>query len=326
MLSSVKAFTTGIIDYAGLFPPAGLSMEKAFLNYAAYRNHNDRWMLSRFVCPSARLSEIDKYADVLREGPPFRFAVLAGAARDVDSYLPAIKRTIDEMTGFYERHPGRVMPDVLETRLPAQAVKQKQFFAIRELLRGIEELFAASDLPAVQVYYEAPMDDNWADSWPRVVEAIALHNREIKNRDAYLGSAFKLRCGGVEAQQYPTPEQVAAAITWCRDARVKMKATAGLHHPLRHYNEEAGVTMHGFINVFGAAMLARYQNLSAETLQEVIADEMSQHFVFSENGLNWCGHQVSVADIAAAREAYITSFGCCSFDDPREDLAAMRLM
>jgi hypothetical protein len=205
-------------------------------------------------------------------------------------------------------------------------LRHKQFFPIRELLSGVEELFAAADLPAVQVYYEAPLDEDWADAWPRVMETIALHNKEVKNPHAYLGSAFKLRCGGVEAQQYPTPEQVASAIAWCRDAGVKMKATAGLHHPLRHYNEEAGVTMHGFINVFGAGMLARYRNFSKEALQEVIADENPAHFVFSESGLDWCGHQVSIENIMTAREEYITSFGCCSFDDPREDLAALRLM
>jgi hypothetical protein len=42
---------TGLIDYAGLFPPAKLSLDQAIRNYAAYRQCPERWMLGKFVIP-----------------------------------------------------------------------------------------------------------------------------------------------------------------------------------------------------------------------------------------------------------------------------------
>jgi hypothetical protein len=49
----------GLIDYAGLFPPAALDMPTALRNYAAYREGGFAWMLGRFVVPAARVGEVD---------------------------------------------------------------------------------------------------------------------------------------------------------------------------------------------------------------------------------------------------------------------------
>ncbi|MGI9643800.1 MAG: hypothetical protein ACR2O6_00655 [Ilumatobacteraceae bacterium] len=48
----------GFIDYAGLFPPAALSMEQAVADYRAARASHDAWMLNRFLCPASRLGEL----------------------------------------------------------------------------------------------------------------------------------------------------------------------------------------------------------------------------------------------------------------------------
>ena len=53
-LTSVKTLLAGAIDYAGLFPPAALSMSEAVINYATYRNSNYNWMLGRFVVTGRR--------------------------------------------------------------------------------------------------------------------------------------------------------------------------------------------------------------------------------------------------------------------------------
>jgi hypothetical protein len=55
---SAKALLSGLIDYAGLFPPAALSMEEAVRNYARYREGEHAWMLGKFVVPEARASEV----------------------------------------------------------------------------------------------------------------------------------------------------------------------------------------------------------------------------------------------------------------------------
>ncbi len=49
-----------MIDYAGLFPPASLSMAEALRNYDAYRRGEHAWMLGRFVVPAGKLAEVPR--------------------------------------------------------------------------------------------------------------------------------------------------------------------------------------------------------------------------------------------------------------------------
>ncbi len=58
LAKSAKALFTGLIDYAGLFPPAALSMTDAVRNYDAYRRGEFAWMLGRFVVPAAKMAEV----------------------------------------------------------------------------------------------------------------------------------------------------------------------------------------------------------------------------------------------------------------------------
>ena len=58
MTKSVRALLAGLIDYAGLFPPAALSMQDAVRNYARYREGAHAWALGRFVVPADRASEV----------------------------------------------------------------------------------------------------------------------------------------------------------------------------------------------------------------------------------------------------------------------------
>ena len=55
---SVRVLLAEIVDYAGLFPPSQLPMAEAVANYAAYLDSGYKWMLGRFVVPSARGAEL----------------------------------------------------------------------------------------------------------------------------------------------------------------------------------------------------------------------------------------------------------------------------
>ncbi len=45
MNACVHSLLDGIIDYAGLFPPAELSMDEAFRRFTEHRSSDDGWML-----------------------------------------------------------------------------------------------------------------------------------------------------------------------------------------------------------------------------------------------------------------------------------------
>src|SRR5262245_16658395 len=65
MVESLHSLLSGILDYAGLFPPAALPLEQAVRQYARHRHEGDAWLLGRFVCPAAKLMELKPLLPVL---------------------------------------------------------------------------------------------------------------------------------------------------------------------------------------------------------------------------------------------------------------------
>jgi hypothetical protein len=55
---SLHVLLEGLIDYAGLFPPAALTMTDAVRNYDRYRRGSDSWALGRFVVQLERAGEV----------------------------------------------------------------------------------------------------------------------------------------------------------------------------------------------------------------------------------------------------------------------------
>lgn len=60
MTRSLHILMDGLIDYAGLFPPAALPMEAAVAKYEDHRRGEHAWALGRFVVPVERLAEVPR--------------------------------------------------------------------------------------------------------------------------------------------------------------------------------------------------------------------------------------------------------------------------
>ncbi|WP_321475496.1 hypothetical protein [uncultured Paludibaculum sp.] len=58
-MSAINAFLDGILDYAGLFPPARLDLPTALGHYDYYQRHPRAHMLARFVLPLDQLDKVD---------------------------------------------------------------------------------------------------------------------------------------------------------------------------------------------------------------------------------------------------------------------------
>jgi hypothetical protein len=131
---------------------------------------------------------------------------------------------------------------------------------------------------------------------------------------------LKVRCGGLEPAVFPSPDNLAFALLACRQAQIPIKFTAGLHHPIRHFDASLQAQMHGFLNVLTAGVLAYARKLDDDQLAGVLADEDPTHFQPGEDGLWWKDHFVPIEQISEARQAAALTFGSCSFDEPRDDL------
>jgi hypothetical protein len=312
MLASVQAFLSGLIDYAGLFPPAKLPLEQALRNYAEYRQGPDAWMLGRFIVPAARLAEVSQVGgELLAQGPPWRFSALGcGGGKTVAEYLDGVRADLEVIRAFRQRHPGRAIVDVFEVKIPEELLREPQVQLNQQFWASLNHLLCGGEADPLRVFCEATFGPLWESIVPPMP-----------------GVGVKVRCGGLEESAFPSAEKLAFALICCRNAGRPFKATAGLHHPLRHTDAQLKVKMHGFLNVFGAALLAYcHNNFQADQVREVIADEDGSHFTFDSRQFWWKDFSITFDQLWHGREKFATSFGSCSFDEPREDLRALGLL
>ena len=295
VMQSVRALLTGAIDYAGLFPPAGLPMSEAVLNYATYRSSNYNWMLGRFVVMAARLDEFFDAAEQFLSSnalEPWRVAVTAG--EDVTETLHLLKN-------FNARPAQSVICDSVEIKVYSQG----------------EIANAVASLPAdVNAYFEIAPDEDL----PEMIATLALR-----------GQRAKIRTGGVTPDAFPTAREIIRFVRTCLAANIQFKATAGLHHPIRCFRpltykkDSVQGTMHGFLNLFLMTGFAR-EGYKPSFLEDVMEEEFDEVFRFEENAAVWRDLRLSMSQIQAVRKWGIQSFGSCSFDEPVADLQKMGVL
>jgi hypothetical protein len=179
------------------------------------------------------------------------------------------------------------------------------------------------------MFLEPSHDVDWLKSVKTFREAlsdlIAYGYVRFRHRLRCPCFGFKLRCGGPERSAFPSLGRVAFSLSDIGYTR--FKATAGLHHPLRRYDKSLGTYMHGFLNVWIAALGLSQGSDKFDTwnLLALLEDEDASNFVFDDQGVNWRDQKLPTEFIAKGR-TQITSFGSCSFDEPRDDLRAMGLL
>ena len=234
----MKDFLKGIVDYAGLFPPAVLSMADAAGEYERALAGPDRWALGRFVVPHARLPELGR--------TDWELSVIVDRPLDV----PGAKALETKATELDQIWPSRI--------------------------------------PA---FFEIPLD-----------------RLDLLHPIAQMGGRAKIRLANT-----PPSAQVAAFLIACAASRVPFKATAGLHHPLRHADG------HGFLNLFLAAALAKAGGREEEIVRLL---EEREPFAFQAGAASWRGRKIPLGDV----RRFALSFGSCSFQEPLDHLRELKFL
>jgi len=290
-VSAVRAFLAGIVDYAGLFPPAGLDMPAAVRNYSQYRSGDAAWMLGRFIVPVARL---DEFASVLRaETPTNESAWQVSALLGID-LAGDIARVVE-----FNAHNPRVRIDSLEARATT--------------IDAIDRLGAARF--EGDVFAEVPVNAQL----DTLVAACARSS---------VGA--KLRTGGVTADAFVSSAEILRFMRACAAAGVRFKATAGLHHPLAgeypvtYADDAPSTTMHGYLSLFLAAALMRLGG-SDEEILSLLDERDPTAFEISSPGIAWRDRFFTAADLRVSRDVSAASFGSCSFREPVDELRALSL-
>jgi hypothetical protein len=306
-----KSLLEGIIDYAGLFPPAKLPMDEAFARFVEHRSSDDGWMLARFVCPAARLDELEPLisgADTSQLS--ITVSVLGRGGDTLESFLEAVDQDEKLMAAFSASLADRVVVDAFEVRIPeaggaAVAVNQA---SLRLTSNGSR---------ALTPFFEVSLLGEWRPRLPAAAAAVRDSDRKAGDLNRV---GLKIRCGGLEASAIPEVTAVAAAIATCRATGVPLKATQGLHRPFRHHDPELDAMVHGFINLFAASALAHVHDLPVIKLIDIVAETDPEAFVIAPDRLAWRDTEATADQVSEARRAVLTSFGSCSFSEPRDAL------
>ncbi|MEZ6242202.1 MAG: hypothetical protein R3B57_04090 [Phycisphaerales bacterium] len=315
MTQTMRTLTAGLIDYAGLFPPAKLEMSPTVENYARYLRSEHAEMLGRLICPVSRLEELSQKGAMLMPG-----TYATSGYREMADDIPAwrisaiidgeLNACLDAIDLFCEKHSkeeaGLAVVDAIEMRV---AAPQEIDDALDEIPEDIS--------PAFEVPQEVVVMGD-----PRGFIAALAGN----------SSAAKIRCGGVKPEMIPPSLAIARFIHACARSDVPFKATAGLHHPVRAefpltYDapEPRGV-MHGFLNVFMGAALVRTRRIDEETTVRVLDETDAEAFTFGEDSCAWRDLSVDLIGLSRVREAFALSYGSCSFEEPVGDLERLGLV
>jgi hypothetical protein len=222
-----------------------------------------------------------------------RFICPASKLGELPSDAPRLSVVLDggegDLEAVAEAVAGGRSVELVEARIDPEWIPDTQSLVSQKL-------------PGVQTFWELPPGRGLRGEVAAVREA---------------GAGAKIRCGGATV---PSIEDVAAFVAACRDAGVRFKATAGLHHPIRLGER------HGFLNLLAAAVFAHAEGLDENSLADLLSEEHPTAFTVDADRPELHGHSAGAAEIAAARAELFVAYGSCSFDEPVEDLTALGVL
>jgi hypothetical protein len=300
---SLTALLTHSIDYAGTFPPCSLDLEQALVNQSRYVVSPDAWMLGVFILRIDQFTAAKEYLSQFDPQHPLRVSALGPKTENAAAFRAILPKVVSAIQSLSAHNVDLLVVDQFEMLLPPGVD-----------LDVIQ--YARSLVGELTTFWEAPVE-----MAARTIALLAEHNSDTDS----LPFGYKLRTGGVTADAFPSSAQIASALVLPADYQVPMKFTAGLHHPVRQFREEVQTKMHGFLNVLGAAVLAAEHRWNEEQTARMLDDENAGSFSFDEDFFVWREWKIDL-DRLEARRKFVTSFGSCSFDEPREDLRLLGLL
>ena len=300
---AVQSFHAGIVDYAGLFPPASLPFEISIRCFSAYLKEENPWMIARFVCPHTRFEELVSFAHLFPTGCPVSALIKVKEEADVVTLAEKVESNLAVLEGT----PFQLA--AMEITLPPSTPDDSLLLFVKGLEAAVDQHSIAE---APFAFFEWPLSESHL--WNR--------SNELRDNVSNMTLGLKARCGGILPDHFPTVNNVASFLEYCLNHKTPFKCTAGLHHPVRQLDTKIGASMHGYWNIFGAAILGRIHNLGQNQLLNILSDTDPNAFGFEEDMFSHGTLSAQADEITKVRRKLAISFGSCSFDEPREDLRA----
>jgi hypothetical protein len=277
--NSVPPLLAGLLDDAAMFPPRSAPLPDALADHRACRGSWYAPLVGPLLVPADDVGSLwvrVQPGEQLAVGLVGSIAVVAGALDAAREQLAVRQVEIRQIESPVAKRGEDPMPGL------------RTFLAMAQGLLG---------------YAEVPLTWGLLSALDAIAEA----------RADGATVAPKFRTGGLAAELFPTPVELAAVICACRDRHLPFKLTAGLHHALRHTDPETGFLHHGFLNVLGGALAAADGGEAAD-VAEVLATTDAVPLVESVR-----------ARLREHRPLWL-GYGTCSIDEPLEDLRRLGLL
>lgn len=270
-----------LIDDAAVFPPGNAPLPEAL---AGHSRHRAAWyadLVGPLLLPASALASLPEPAPA---GVPKPHIGLIG-----DTGLAGIGAALAAAA-----RGGCVQYEI--------AVAKRGEDPRPGLRALLAEVGAAPD-PRPAVYAELPL------TWGllNALDTLATERR------AGARVAPKFRTGGLAAELFPTPVELAAIICACHERDLPFKLTAGMHRALRYTDPETGLTHHGFLNVL-AGCLAAAAGAEVADVAEVLGQTDPVPVVEAVRGR-----------LGQPRPLWV-SYGSCRIDEPLADLIMLGLV
>ncbi len=313
-MTMARTLFANLVDYAGLFPPAKLEMSAAVDEYLHHRQLAEAWMLGPFVLATktlpAFLEELAKQATL--PDVPLRISLLFNLEEDFAKLALDWVQQWQQAVAWINESGLRISIDQIELKSPWPIVSQPElintFLGFEQALRGSQ----SSSQKRPEVFVESAGS---ADAINHLLQLLRIVHDQTQAKHAY---GFKYRTGSLRAEKIPSIETLANVIVACKQADVRWKATAGLHHVCRNRDAKLDLTNHGFLSLLCAVALAE-QGAPAESLHEILAETDPGKFALAHDGIHYAGKLIPRESLTSARQRFC-SFGSCSFAEPVADL------
>lgn len=294
MEESLESSLTELIDYAGLFPPAKLSMDSSFAEYSKHVEGPEAMLVRSFVCPASHLMELAALIERKPVEAAIPISVIGGGGESQAAWEYALEHDARFMESFAAEAGDSAELIGYEVKLP-HTDRLQQCIADLKPFNSLE------------VYLEAPWDDALPDNLVAIAESAWVY--------------AKARTGGVEAAAFPSAADLAGFIQSACQLDLSYKLTAGLHHPFPTTDAALKVEMHGFVNALAATVFAQKFDLTKKEIEAVLTERDSSRFKFDGDGLRLGELEASLEDIENGRDLF-QSFGSCSISEPWRDLVS----
>ena len=289
----VPSHLARLVDDAAVFPPGNAPLAEALAAHRQHRAAPYADLLGPFLVSDLRLPDLRE----LLAGADSAVATTVVVSGGAGALGPAVRWAAGterlELAGV-----EMVLRD--EDDLGHNA---------RRVVAAVDELLAGGELDdEVPVYVEPPRLRGLepSHSWLAALDEIAAADHRLK-----------FRIGGVDADAFPSADELAHCIEAALDRELRFKCTAGLHHAVRHRDDETGFEQHGFLNVL-LATRASLDGASHADLVDVL-EERDPSTVADRV------RQTGTNALTSARR-WFTGFGSCSVLEPLEDLIDLDLL